>query len=271
VHTFSKVTSYLVRRVNHSRAEDLPRRRNLHPSLFSVDTICINQSDNQERSQQVRNMRQIYSRAEEVFSWVGDGCVPRYLEPAVSVFNKMLLDLPENFPHRWPGNDSELFGVLGRLFGEQYWRRVWIIQEITVASKVTILYGDCRYRWEDVSAILRQLQNVQSTLSTTIAEAIERAGHLLKFRDGYTGRNLINLFDALVWSRRALATDPRDKIFALLGLCHDGPIFVPVPNYKQDLGTIIADMSRMMMSLNKTLDFICLRGIGSRMDQTLPR
>ncbi|KAN0098383.1 hypothetical protein V8E51_014046 [Hyaloscypha variabilis] len=104
------------------------------------------------------------------------------------------------------------------------------------------------------------LRQLSTRYDSTAAEAAEGVVHLLKFRDGYTGRNLISLFDALVWSRRALATDPRDKIFALLGLCHDGATFVPVPNYKQGLGTTIADMSRAMMSLNKSLDCIYLRG-----------
>jgi hypothetical protein len=37
-----------------------------------VDALCINQGDNEERSNQVRNMRQIYSRAKEVICWVGN-------------------------------------------------------------------------------------------------------------------------------------------------------------------------------------------------------
>lgn len=38
--------------------------------MLWVDALCINQQDTQERSQQVRQMRQIYSRAKEVISWV---------------------------------------------------------------------------------------------------------------------------------------------------------------------------------------------------------
>jgi hypothetical protein len=36
-----------------------------------VDAICISQDDSQERSEQVRNMRQIYLKAREVIAWVG--------------------------------------------------------------------------------------------------------------------------------------------------------------------------------------------------------
>ena len=38
-----------------------------------VDAICINQADREERSLQVRNMRQIFSRADHVVCWVGEG------------------------------------------------------------------------------------------------------------------------------------------------------------------------------------------------------
>lgn len=57
-----------------------------------------------------------------------------------------------------------------------------------------------------------------------------------------------------------MATDPRDKIFGLLGLCHDSDTFVPVPNYKQPLEDIITDMSKRMMSLSRSLDLMCFKG-----------
>jgi hypothetical protein len=41
-----------------------------------VDALCINQGDKEERSNQVRNMRQIYSKAKEVLCWVGGQEVP---------------------------------------------------------------------------------------------------------------------------------------------------------------------------------------------------
>jgi hypothetical protein len=226
-----------------------------------VDALCINQNDGQERSQQVRNMRQIYSRATEVFAWVGRIDRTKLSEEAISC----LFDLPE-WAKLYPSSNGLQLSIneaATGFFGEEYWRRVWIIQEVTVASTVTILYGYHKFRWDDVAAVLRYLQKAQLDSESACAKAIHGAAHLLNFRDQYNGQNLMSLFDAMTWSRRSLATDPRDKIFALLGLCHDGPIFVPVPNYKQDLATIIAEMSKMMMSRTKSLDLICLKGVGS--------
>ncbi len=48
------------------------RSKRHNPIRLWVDALCINQNDNQERSEQVRTMRQIYSMAEEVLAYVGD-------------------------------------------------------------------------------------------------------------------------------------------------------------------------------------------------------
>jgi hypothetical protein len=47
---------------------------NRNPGLFRlwVDAICINQKDRSERSSQVNLMREIYSKTELVFSWLGN-------------------------------------------------------------------------------------------------------------------------------------------------------------------------------------------------------
>lgn len=45
-----------------------------------VDALCINQSDNEERSHQVRQMRQIYSRSKEVLCWVTNNPVDQRME-----------------------------------------------------------------------------------------------------------------------------------------------------------------------------------------------
>ena len=41
------------------------------PTLFWVDSICINQSSVQERNHQVGMMKDVYANAERVFVWLG--------------------------------------------------------------------------------------------------------------------------------------------------------------------------------------------------------
>jgi hypothetical protein len=130
-----------------------------------------------------------------------------------------------------------------------------------VARTVRVLYGRLDFWWDDVVSVLSMLvySSSQDSANTTAIGA----SHLVKFHEHYVQKNKpISLLQAMSWTLHTEATDPRDKIFALLGLCHDGLRLVPVPNYRQSLESVIADMSRAMISLARSLDFICLKGSG---------
>ncbi|KAH8769701.1 hypothetical protein BGZ57DRAFT_442839 [Hyaloscypha finlandica] len=250
-----------------------------------VDALCINQGDKEERSNQVRNMRQIYSKAKEVLCWVGGQEVSplqveglEYLlknqievqtlgtgssskETELSSFGNIADEVEkEKF---WTENG---WALLNEFFSQPYWERVWIIQEITVASYVTVLWGNVEIPWNFVNATLMKLREAEIAKGSGSGSRIRtssssKAAHLLEFRDHYyVRRQPIGLLDAMRWSHNTLATDPRDKIYALLGLCHDGTQFVPIPNYRQSANQMLLDMTRNMITLTRSLDMICLRG-----------
>jgi hypothetical protein len=190
--------------------------------------------DGQERSLQVLNIRQIYSSVYEPIAWVG----PIEGSPIITAE----LQKPRNISppaktasatEETSGDGSDHFSSfpnLVELFHHRYWMRVWIIQEITVASTVRILYGDQVLLWKDLLKLLSILEVKEAAYKTSHGLPL----HLLKFHERYATQlqTPISLFEALKWSLPTQATDSRDKIFALLGLCHDGPTYVPVPNYR---------------------------------------
>ncbi|KAH8771316.1 heterokaryon incompatibility protein-domain-containing protein, partial [Hyaloscypha finlandica] len=241
-----------------------------------VDALCINQSDLYERIQQVQMMRQIYSRAEEVLAWVGPiaGTAPspaieRSLRKMQMAIHQPTLSADQALSSI---SDSMLksedeWDAMISFFNKEYWRRVWIIQEITVASTVTMLYGAVEVSWDVLVPVLRSL--VKRSAHRLGEQGIHMGGigasHLLRFREHWIDTNKpISILQAMTWTTHTKATDPRDKIFALLGLCHDGFRIVPVPNYKQSLKSIISEMSRLSFSLYRSLDLICLRGPGTK-------
>lgn len=63
---------------------------------------------------------------------------------------------------------SSLNNIL-KLFHHPYWMRVWIIQEITVASNVHVLYGDHVLPWEKLLRILSKLEQMGSRHSFPIS------------------------------------------------------------------------------------------------------
>jgi hypothetical protein len=167
------------------------------------------------------------------------------------------------------GHGDELYCLLAafpsilRLFHHRYWMRVWIIQEITVARTVRVLYGDQLLLWRDLRQILSSLAGYGPYSKSSNTQPLSLPVHLVEFHEKYAGRNRrpISLLEALIWSRPTQSTDPRDKIFAVLGLCHDSSTYVPVPNYKQPIESIITDISKKMMTLDRSLDYMFLRGV----------
>jgi len=241
------------------------RERIVEPIRLWVDAICINQADAEERGSQVRIMRQIYSRAKRVIAFIGE---PRSLSSwnlytpssvAYVVKNQFSDVAPLNQDQpvdAWRANGSKILNIF---FNEPYWTRVWVIQEIAVAASITMLYGDIEIPWSDVAGLLKLWKD--SHLVPFNTQAYKRALHLLELRNRFLlTREPIKLLDALHWSYNTRATDSRDRIYALLGLCHDGQTYVPIPNYKQPLEAIVADMAKTMMSVNRSLDLICLKG-----------
>lgn len=96
----------------------------LHGTFFWIDQVCIQQSSNVERNHQVGMMGQIFTRAEEVFVWLGG-------------WNSR-----PNTKH----TEDDL--MLGELCQRPYWQRLWVIQEIMVARSVAIVLGDALIDWD---------------------------------------------------------------------------------------------------------------------------
>lgn len=114
--------------------------------ILWIDALCINQDDISERSSQVGFMGRIYSNAVVVLIWLGEvlrsGEDRKYFESDAAMHNALYalsIFLP-NPEHRIV---SLIFSrVAGHIERKSYWNRVWIIQDIILASKLIIQYGE---------------------------------------------------------------------------------------------------------------------------------
>ncbi|KAK8090661.1 hypothetical protein PG994_000166 [Apiospora phragmitis] len=111
--------------------------------------------------------------------------------------------------------DKEAFvgygDALNTLFRRPYFRRIWIIQEITSASQVEVTCGSR-------SADLRHLKNTTSLKPPWMA-AFSTQIETFQLTGWYEGPE--GLLRLLMDTRESESSDPRDKIFALLGLRKD--------------------------------------------------
>ncbi|CAO2649165.1 Nn.00g101140.m01.CDS01 [Neocucurbitaria sp. VM-36] len=219
-------------------------RNNFHASRdMWIDMICINQEDQEERTSQVSMMAEIYRSAETVIVWLGDEDEDTWRSfTLVRVLSKLCNDcLRQITPDKL--NSEATLGILGpycqisfwrsvaRLFQRKYFTRVWIIQEIILARKIIVLCGRHSVDWEDLASVSRFLTLTAWTRWTCVREGFSAHDpdqvhhaipniltHIKRIR---TGGEINVMLDCLITSRRFLSSDPRDKVYALLGLVED--------------------------------------------------
>ncbi|KAI4648323.1 hypothetical protein J4E93_004735 [Alternaria ventricosa] len=120
-----------------------------------IDAICINQADREEKMVQIREMNRVYKQAKRVWVWLG---ITKHQDriPDALRFLENLRDEKEGQQHR---NIDELYGKLSfdtldakpalcHVVLNDWFGRLWVLQEAALAREVTFLCGDSKCSWE---------------------------------------------------------------------------------------------------------------------------
>lgn len=205
-----------------------------------MDAICINQGNDEEaireRNYQVSIMRKIYRCCESVHVWLGEeadesGVALDLVSQLSKAFDEQSLDL-ENHAKELRGSNvpgvppmyDRAYTSLVYLMRRVYFQRVWIIQEVALAPDAWIFCGSSMINptWNELEKafnyaiqigalnMYRQLLPQNFVALQTSRQAIEKGGE--------SDRKLSVLLSR---HRPSMATNPRDKIYALLGLCDE--------------------------------------------------
>lgn len=258
--------------------EDVLRKMRMHGASNTgkirvwVDALCINQADLEERSLQVRRMAAIYRRADEVAVWLGPEEHDSHV--VMGKLNNLSIDKAARIsgytnvdPFAALSLDTDQFRyALKHFLHRPYWRRVWILQEVAVGLRVRIYCGDHVASWDQLTAMLRALQRGLDKLHFKD----QSLQNLQSLRDDFAKDRPIGLLQAIFTSHKSRATDPRDKVYGLLGITFDGHNFVPVPNYQQSLNEVFMGMTMSWIRAKECLDMICLQGLAPRNQKALP-
>lgn len=141
---------------------------------------------------------------------------------------------------------------LQAFFDRSYWKRVWIIQEIVVGSQVSILCGRDVLEWEELNeAILTPLfkhweQHLQ----------LMECHNLCKIRSKDVLGAPTSLLEALHASSLSQSTEPKDKVFGLLGLAFDKRVYLTEPQYGWDDLELCMRMTKSFIARKRSLDII---------------
>ena len=203
-----------------------------------VDQICINQADLQERNHQVSQMALLYSVAKATIVWPGP--MPAIVddfeelsEPsspwAIVLANvggwNNLSNIDKRLLRRLPSSS------LQALQASSYWNRLWIIQEIVLASsEIVFLTTESYNLWDIQCAICKMIYADEEQRNHHVIRAqawFDRMGDLSILNFKIHGQwwpvleNTMTWAAVLAYSRNTQCSEPLDMVYSLIGLVHE--------------------------------------------------
>lgn len=106
------------------------------PGLIFIDAICIDQLCGREREAQVHLMREIYRRADGVISWLG---LPPDEETQDAIQKLAAAVATRTDITKWTPVQRAGYHYLSH---NRYWTRVWVLQEILLARSLVVACGE---------------------------------------------------------------------------------------------------------------------------------
>ncbi|KAI0506061.1 HET-domain-containing protein [Xylaria bambusicola] len=219
LHSRLPVTSNLAVALRHIRFDDRPR-------IIWIDAVCIDQENVQERSLQVQRMGEIFSLASGVVVWLGPSFAGsslaltalKELGEQIQISRKNLSFMPSpccNHPD-WYQNLLKLIDrmnevtAIAQLCEVPYWTRLWIVQEVALASEKSIV--KCGHEEIPLFSFRRAIITFYGRESKGLFLAVEEVHRTMHLSKNAT------LFTVLEGQHRKRCTDARDKVFASINL-----------------------------------------------------
>lgn len=219
---------------------DFLRQASSDPELqnfsYWIDALCIDQEQigkngHQEKNHQVNMMGDIYAGAAKVIAWLGepDASMEKYLIAANEFFESpaKCWDSHPLEPRQDPGDVHEALSYLGEF---DYWNRVWVVQEVVKAKRVSIRCGRHKFPW-------KTYWTYELSLGGEVAR--HKLSQKVLAWDKYRNSVLLTLAKVVDVFGHQHCTDPRDRIYALLGIMVNPPVVADYSISKEALYAVL--------------------------------
>ena len=260
--------------------EQLPITENLYVALrylrkenadvvLWIDGVCINQNDLNERCQQVSIMDTIFTRSAYVFAFAGKPkedtrtAVDLLLELASR--NKFLSSgsqfVKDAIGAGKLGKHSRPWDALASLFERAYWQRIWVIQELALNPKKTLIYFGKHH-----------LRLTEFIAGFWAVGKVVRASYAARFRFGFFKGwmaiqpmirlvkrwSVLTLTECIKFTDTFRASDYKDHVYSLLSLANAHERQLIKPHYEQSSEQFRVEIARLLLESSSDLD--CLEG-----------
>ncbi|SPO06174.1 uncharacterized protein DNG_08863 [Cephalotrichum gorgonifer] len=225
-------------------------------------------------------MTQIYKQADQVLTWLGTH--PEAHAAFTLIRELGHPDVTQDWALQELQNRTTQLQALSKLFQLEYWSRMWVLQELTVARSTTVYCGDDSLSGEAMIRVQKLLVRLRASGLTynVLLQAMENDmfsldvigdDGLLKIQqwnESATKRYLSFLECLLLHADRS-ATDPRDMIYGLANIANEKSKYQISVDYGLSVPDLYTSFARTEIQESKTL-LMLTRARPQRNQQALP-
>ena len=273
----------LVRRPALSILRLLHQRR--YEGFFWIDTLCINQKNADEKAQQIRLMKDIFGGAQEVLAWPGEASADSARALAFVEELRHVIEESQNTKKpipwmalgrtgHWDHREVSLspWSALRVFLRRPWFTRLWIVEEIVLAKKVTLLCGDAAVDWKHLARVVILLQEQghldliteQADRKFKVPRGYDATRVICALKDSRDSNLPLKLLDNVAYCKDFEITDFRDRIFALLGISSDVEDEDLQPDYKSPNSFVYTRVARCLLLRDQTTKILHHAGSGWR-------
>ncbi|KAI0413342.1 heterokaryon incompatibility protein-domain-containing protein [Xylaria grammica] len=257
------------------------------PRILWVDALCINQENLDDKSEQVKRMGSNYENAQSTIVWLGpdanevdengefDSELISNIQIAFDTFRKFnertlkdgqqATDDQTTSWERRVQSPTQLMKTIFEPDGKYHIDKVarFIVQETSKSKEIVVYFGGLTINWKTLCGGAEKylvLHGRQVALPERYIYQIRALFEAQRLRASHpNGKNLLSLLLRYRWFE---ATNPRDKIYGILGLAEKGlgdPGIPKVePNYKTETSICYRDVALEIMRASENLDILQL-------------
>ncbi|TRX89111.1 hypothetical protein FHL15_010028 [Xylaria flabelliformis] len=251
-------------------------------SIISVwaDGVCINQKNSREKALQINMLGEIFKAADQVTGWLGHAY--NGSEDAMRVLSRIRTELhssslsessaestkvAKRLSGMVPDPSDVTWKYINSLLRRPWFARVWITQELVLPRKVILKCGQSELDWDqffEALTICERESNRVSRQSPDDIRLLPDAGPayalgLARHRQNKEGKRygLLKWFELF---EHAEASMEVDKLFAFLGLAHDGDGEEFVPDYESTFEEVIRRYSKGFLLRGQVMELLYRAG-----------
>ncbi|KAL6363072.1 hypothetical protein LRP88_02474 [Fusarium phalaenopsidis] len=250
-------------------------------TMLWIDAICINQASVTEKAIQIRLLSTIFQSATQVVAWLGPEdqsqngdivienlkSITNFARQSESTYWCTFLDSIKA-KNESRGGNIDACADLDAFLARPWFKRVWIVQELVLPNKVTLVCGRSKIDWDE---FFEAIQLCERGLNSGGGHRIDDFLVLQHASPAYAlgmarkslreGRNKFAFLRLLDMFAHCQATKLVDKLFALLGLGSDCSQQEFNPDYDSTVQQVVQRYATCFVQRGQVMDLLCRAGV----------